>query len=113
MGFYAGPKLLVTSDGRIQGAVQRGDGSSWSWYAPQSAAGAVPAGRWVTLAIEADPATADVRAWVDGTEIPLTSSAVAGTLLRPSFGEFRVGADPVDGQDFPGLIDEARILRLP
>ena len=113
MGFYAGPKLLVTSDGRIQGAVQRGDGSSWSWYAPQSAAGAVPTGRWVTLAVEADPATAGVRAWVDGTEVTLTSSAVAGTLLRPSFGEFRVGADPVDGQDFPGLIDEARILRLP
>jgi hypothetical protein len=114
MGFYAGPKILVTNDGRIQVGGQRGNGTSWSWYAPQSEAGKVPLKAWTTLAMEADPATATFRAWVDGVEVKLTSGVeVAGTLLRPAYGNFVVGADAEDGQDFPGLIDEARVLLIP
>lgn len=114
MGFYAGPKILVTDDGRIQVGGQRGNGTSWSWYAPQSEAGKVPLKQWVTLAMEADPATATFRAWVNGTEVKLTSGVeVAGSLLRPAYGDFVVGADAADGQDFPGLIDEARVLLVP
>jgi len=114
MGFYAGPKILVTADGRIQVGGQRGNGTSWSWYAPQSEAGKVPLKAWTTLAMEADPAKATFRAWVDGVEVPLTSGAeVSGSLLRPAYGNFVVGADAQDGQDFPGLIDEARVLLVP
>jgi len=111
MGFYAGPKMLVTDQGKIQVGGQRGDEDRWNWYAPESRSGAVPLGRWTTLAIEANPLAGTVRAWVDGKEELLATPPVPQGRLRPSFGNFVIGADPVDGQQFPGLIAQARILR--
>lgn len=110
MGFYAGPKLLVTSRGRIQVGGQRGHEGHWNWFAPESRDGAVPLGRWTTLAIEADPQAGRVRAWVDGKEVVLSTTPVPQGRLRPSYGNFLLGADPVDGQQFPGLIAQARVL---
>lgn len=112
MGYYAGPKILVTDQGAVQAGGQKGGRGIWNWYAPESAPGAVPLGRWTIVSIEADP-RGTWRAWVDGREVEIRSRPVAGDSLRPSQGTFSLGSDPVDGQLFPGWISEAWVWEKP
>lgn len=109
-GFYAGPKLLVTAEGALQAGGQKGREGSWNWYAPESRSQAVPLGRWTEIAIEADPRAGTWKAWVDGRPVPLFSPTNPMGTLRPSFGDFAIGSDPVDGQLFPGKIAAVRVL---
>lgn len=111
MGFYAGPKIMVTDQGSIQIGGQRGIQRSWNWFNPESRTGVVPLRRWTELAIEVNPATGKMQAWVDNNEVQLFVFSNLQGRLRPASGNFTVGADPVDGQLFPGLISQARVLR--
>ena len=112
MGYYAGPKILVTDRGGIQAGGQKGSDGNWNWYAPESDPGVVPLGRWTVVEIEADP-RGSWRAWVDGKEVKIRSVPVAGDALRPSEGSFVLGADAMDGQLFPGWIAEAWVWERP
>jgi hypothetical protein len=109
MGFYEGPKLLVTDSGRIQVGGQQGtDGAMWNWYAPQTSI--VPVGRWVDLAIAVEAKSGAAWAWVDGAKLALSPGVAAGSWRIPS-GVFVVGKDASDGQEFAGSIDEMRVSR--
>ena len=113
LGSYPGLKMLVRSDGRLQVAVQRGDGTMWNWYAPLTAPRVVPLGEWVNLAVSADRKLGSVSAYVNGVAQQLYTSGIpADSMLRgDSAFAFTVGNDGVDNQPFHGLIDEIRISR--
>jgi hypothetical protein len=111
MGYYEGPKLLVTDSGSIQIGGQRGDGTTWNWAGGESKGGVVPLGRWVDLAIACERATGAVRAWVDGKLVDLSGTSANPGQWRIATTVFVVGKDSQDGQAFDGRIDEIRVLR--
>jgi hypothetical protein len=111
MGFYEGPKLVVTDSGSIQIGGQRGDGTSWIWAGGESKAGTVPLGRWVDLAVACERATGAVWAWVDGERVELLRTSVNPGQWRIATTVFMVGKDSQDGQAFAGRIDEIRVSR--
>lgn len=112
MGYYAGPKMVVGCRGSLQVGLQNDPEADWQWFSLDSEDGVVPLGRWIRVAIEADVG-GTANAWIDGQPISLRANRPAGTTLRPSFGAFYLGADPVDGQAFPGSIQEAWVWSGP
>lgn len=111
MGFYEGPKLVVSDTGSLQIGGQRGDGGSWTWAGGESRAKVVPLGRWVDLAVACERATGSVWAWVDGKRVELLGTANNPGQWRIAITPFVVGKDSQDGQPFTARIDEIRVSR--
>jgi hypothetical protein len=111
-GFYPSLKFGVDTAGAIQVACQRWTGSAYAWYAPFTAKGTMPLGRWVDLAVAMDTTDDSLRVWVDGRRVALLPAAWPGTTLRlPGSWAFSLGNDAQDDQDFHGLIEEFRIYQ--
>lgn len=111
MGHYEGLKLAVSDSGRLQVAGQQGSvDAGWNWFAPQTAIGVVPVGRWVDLAIAIEWKTGRSWAWVDGGSVVLEGDSPRGEWRIPTTS-FVVGMDSVDDQGFAGKIDEMRVSR--
>lgn len=111
LGFYEGPKLLVTDSGRMQIVGQRGVQGSWSWAGGQTAPNAVPLGKWVDLVMACEESTGMVRGWIDGVAVDLGDASAAMGRWRIPTTQFMVGKDSRDGQAFVGKIDEIRVSR--
>lgn len=111
MGFYEGPKLLVTDSGRIQiMGQQQGGAGTWNWAGGETSRNVVPLGRWVDLAFAFERGSGNFLGWVDGVPVELTKPGVLGSWRVPTT-RFTVGKDSRDGQEFAGRIDEIRVSR--
>lgn len=111
LGFYEGPKMVVSDSGSIQIGGQRGEQDSWNWAGGESARDVVPLGRWVDLAVACEEATGAILAWIDGVPVPMRdANGIRGRWRIPST-PFMVGKDSRDGQAFAGKIDEIRVSR--
>lgn len=119
IGMYEGLGMIIRSDGRLQAAGQKGDGGSWMWYAPITRRDVVPLRKWVTLAVAADQASAQMYVYVDGTPVQTYSYYVeegymppatySGDLFRSPSGTFKVGNNDGDHQPLKGRIEAIRV----
>jgi hypothetical protein len=111
IGFNPGPRLLVTSDGRLAVNLQRRSGSAPAYaFSPKSAPGVVPLGRWVNLAFALDTTSTpkQVYAYVDGIPVQLFEASGNDPFVTPA-GALSVGNDNIDNLSLKGRIDEIRI----
>ncbi len=111
VGFYEGPKMLVSDSGSLQIGGQRGEQGIWNWAGGETARDVVPLGRWVDLAVACNEATGAVLGWVDGVPVPMREGAAGVGRWRIPSTRFMVGKDSRDGQAFAGKIDEIRVSR--
>ncbi len=111
VGFYEGPKMLVTDTGSLQIGGQRGESGLWNWAGGETARDVVPLGRWIDLAVACNEATGAVLAWVDGVPVSMREGYGGAGRWRIPSTSFMVGKDSYDGQAFVGKIDEIRVSR--
>lgn len=118
MGKYEGMGLFIRSDGRLSVNNQKGNGSSWMWYAPVTARNAVPLKKWVEVAAACDQAVPECYVYVDGRALPTYSymvgewyqpiPAYAGGLFRSSGSGFTFGYGS-DGQKMRCKVEAVKI----
>lgn len=111
VGFYPGPRLLITHDGGIKISMQKLDASGTGyWYIPESAPHTMPLNRWVTLAFALDTTVTPKQAYayLDGVPIQMYEAANAAPFRIPE-AALTVGNDGQDHQPLNGKIDEIRI----
>lgn len=110
VGMREGPKLEITSDGRLVAVTQKQDvlGSTYL-YEPLSGPGIVPLKRWTDVAIAVDEDTHQCYGYVDGTPVQLSFGFVNADSFRISTPLLAMGDDAIDNQPFIGKIDEIRI----
>lgn len=105
MGFYAGPRIAVTTRGQLMIVSQKGTDGVWSWYGPRSGNSTVPLKRWVTISIGVDASDAQLYAWIDGAPVKLWApTANSGTEIRNGPWPFYLGNDSRNPQKFSGKI---------
>lgn len=119
MGTYEGMGLYIRADGRISVGTQKGDGSSWMWYAPVTAKDVVPLKKWVEVAAACDQAASECYAYLDGTPVATYTYMVgesyqplypyAGPLFRSAPSVFTVGNSAVNNQSLKGKIEAIRV----
>jgi hypothetical protein len=110
-GIIAGPKLLIGADGSLQASgLNKSVGESATMRYPRSAAGTVPLGKWVNLAMTVDVASSQLYAYVDGKPVQLTwpSTYSRGVGAPVPINNFTVGGSVFD-QPFNGMLDEVRV----
>lgn len=111
LGFYEGPKLLVTDTGSLQIIGQRSESGNWAWAGGESVRGLVPLGRWVDLAMAVESNSGVFLGWIDGVPVRFQEASGRSGGWRTPATEFVVGKDSRDGQAFAGRIDEIRVSR--
>lgn len=119
MGKYEGMGLFIRSDGRLSVNNQKGDGSSWMWYAPVTAKDVVPLRKWVEVAAACDQAASECYVYVDGKAQATYSymldewfqpfPSMPGNQFRSPASPFTLGYNERDGQPIKAKVEAVKI----